>query len=109
MSSTVQRTQIVRQFKAGQWHEVEIPRQPDIHEIRENLSYRGGEDKSFRWRGEILAYGHWDAEEKVYSVRNPLFSGMLFPSWEKAFEYIDSEKHAIMDELLKLQPAEEDE
>lgn len=81
---------------------------PTINEIRENLSYRGSDDQSFRWRGEILAYGQWDPKEKVYSLSNQVFSGMQFPTWQEAFDFLDGEKEAIATELEKLAVIEED-
>ena len=82
---------------------------PTIEELREKLSYRGSEDQSFRWRGEILAYGKYDSKEKVYSLSNPVFSGMQFPTWQNAFDFLDAEKEAILTELEKLTMNEEDE
>jgi len=82
---------------------------PTIEEIRESLSYRGSEDQSFRWRGEILAYGEYDHTEKVYSLSNPVFSGMQFPTWQKAFDFLDAEKEAIVMELNKLIEIEEED
>ena len=82
---------------------------PTLNELREKLSYRGSEDQSFRWRGEILAYGKYDPKEKVYSLSNPVFSGMQFPTWQKAFDFLDGEKEAIATELEKLTAIEEDE
>ena len=75
---------------------------PTIEELREKLSYRGSEDQSFRWRGWILAYGAYDPKEKVYSLSNPVFSGMQFPTWQEAFDFLDTEKEAVATELEKL-------
>ena len=52
-----------KKIVGGRVVEEKVVKLPTINEIRENLSYRGSEDQSFRWRGEILAYGKWDAEE----------------------------------------------
>ena len=82
---------------------------PTLEQLREKLSYRGSEDQSFRWRGEILAYGKYDPKEKVYSLSNPVFSGMQFPTWQNAFDFLDAEKEAILTELEKLTMNEEDE
>ena len=82
---------------------------PTIEELREKLSYRGSEDQSFRWRGWILAYGAYDPKEKVYSLSNPVFSGMQFPTWQNAFDFLDAEKEAILTELEKLAIIEEEE
>ena len=98
-----------RKIVGGRVVEEKVVRLPTLDEIRENLSYRGSEDQSFRWRGEILAYGEWDAEEKVYSLSNPVFSGMQFPTWQKAFDFLNTEKEAIATELEKLTVIEEDE
>ena len=91
-----------RKIVGGRVVEEKVVQLPTIEELREKLSYRGSEDQSFRWRGEILAYGEWDTEEKVYSLSNPVFSGMQFPTWQKAFDFIDAEKEAIATELEKL-------
>ena len=82
---------------------------PTLNELREKLSYRGSEDQSFRWRGEILAYGKYDPKEKVYSLSNPVFSGMQFPTWQKAFDFLNAEKEAIAMELNKLIEIEEED
>ena len=87
----------------------EVTLLPTLTELREKLSYRGSEDQSFRWRGEILAYGKYDPKEKVYSLSNQVFSGMQFPTWQKAFDFLDAEKEAIATELEKLTVIEEDE
>jgi len=87
----------------------EVTQLPTLDEIREKLSYRGSEDQSFRWRGEILAYGKYDPKEKVYSLSNPVFSGMQFPTWQKAFDFLDGEKEAIATELEKLTAIEAEE
>ena len=101
--------QVVKKIVGGRVVEDEIQRLPTIEEIREKLSYRGSEDQSFRWRGEILAYGEWNTEEKVYSLSNQIFSGMQFPTWQEAFDFLDGEKEAILTELEKLAVIEEDE
>ncbi len=101
--------QVVKKIVGGRVVEDEIRRLPTIAEIREKLSYRGSEDQSFRWRGGILAYGQWDPEEKVYSLSNPVFSRMQFPTWQEAFDFLDGEKEAIATELEKLEVIEEDE
>ena len=100
---------VVKKLQGGRVVETEIRRLPTIDELRENLSYRGSEDQSFRWRGEILAYGKWDPTEKVYSLSNPVFSGMQFPTWQNAFDFLDTEKESILTELEKLAIVEEDE
>ena len=100
---------VVKKIQGGQVVENEIRRLPTIEELRETLSYRGSEDQSFRWRGGILAYGNWDSEEKVYSLSNPVFSGMQFPTWQKAFDFLDTEKEAIATELNKLIEIEEED
>jgi len=82
---------------------------PTLEQLREKLSYRGSEDQSFRWRGEILAYGAYDPKEKIYSLSNQVFSGMQFPTWQNAFDFLDAEKEAILTELEKLTMDEEDE
>jgi|TARA_B100000315_G_scaffold216965_1_gene217237 hypothetical protein len=97
-----------RKIVGGRVVEEKVVQLPTIEELREKLSYRGSEDQSFRWRGEILAYGEWDANEKVYSLSNPVFSGMQFPTWQKAFDFLDGEKEAILLELEKLAIIEED-
>ena len=86
-----------------------VTRLPTLDELRENLSYRGSEDQSFRWRGEILAYGEYDSKEKVYSLSNLVFSGMQFPTWQKAFDFLNAEKEAILTELEKLTVIEEED
>ena len=101
--------QVVKKIQGGRVVENEIRRLPTIDEIREKLSYRGSEDQSFRWRGEILAYGEWNTEEKVYSLSNQVFSGMQFPTWQEAFDFLDGEKEEILTELEKLIVIEEDE
>ena len=98
-----------RKIVGGRVVEEKVVQLPTIEEIRENLSYRGNEDKSFRWRGETLAYGEYDHAEKVYSISNPVFSGMQFPTWREAFDFIDAEKEAIATELEKLTVLEEAE
>ena len=101
--------QVVKKIVGGRVVEDEIQRLPTIEEIREKLSYRGSEDQSFRWRGEILAYGEWNIEEKVYSLSNQIFSGMQFPTWQKAFDFLDGEKDAILKELEKLAVIDEED
>ena len=98
-----------RKIVGGRVVEEKVVQLPTITELRENLSYRGSEDQSFRWRGEILAYGEWDLKEKVYSLSNPVFSGMQFPTWQEAFDFLDTEKEAILTELEKLAVIENDE
>ena len=98
-----------RKIVGGRVIEEKVMQLPTIEELREKLSYRGNEDQSFRWRGEILAYGEWDLKEKVYSLSNPVFSGMQFPTWQNAFDFLDAEKEAILTELEKLTMNEEDE
>ena len=98
-----------RKIVGGRVVEEKVVQLPTIDELREKLSYRGSEDQSFRWRGEILAYGKYDPKEKVYSLSNPVFSGMQFPTWQKAFDFLDGEKEAILLELEKLTVIEEDE
>ena len=98
-----------RKIVGGRVVEEKIVQLPTIEELRENLSYRGSEDQSFRWRGEILAYGKWDLKEKIYSLSNPVFSGMQFPTWQEAFDFLDTEKEAILTELEKLTVIEEEE
>ena len=98
-----------RKIVGGRVVEEKVVQLPTIEELREKLSYRGGEDQSFRWRGEILAYGEYDLKEKVYSLSNPVFSGMQFPTWQEAFDFLDTEKEAIAMELEKLAVIEEDE
>jgi|TARA_B100002003_G_scaffold218910_1_gene220209 hypothetical protein len=98
-----------RKIVGGRVVEEKVVQLPTIDELREKLSYRGSEDQSFRWRGEILAYGKYDPKEKVYSLSNPVFSGMQFPTWQKAFDFLDGEKEVIATELEKLTAIEEDE
>ena len=98
-----------RKIVGGRVVEEKVVQLPTIEELRETLSYRGGEDQSFRWRGEILAYGEYDLKEKVYSLSNPVFSGMQFPTWQEAFDFLDTEKESILTELEKLAVIEEDE
>ena len=102
-------SKIVKKIEGGVVKEEHVMQLPTIEEIREKLSYRGSEDQSFRWRGEILAYGKYDPKEKVYSLSNPVFSGMQFPTWQEAFNFLDAEKEAITTELEKLTVIEEDE
>ena len=108
-SSTGLGISMSRKIVGGRVVEEKIVQLPTIEELRENLSYRGSEDQSFRWRGEILAYGKWDLKEKVYSLSNPVFSGMQFPTWKEAFDFLDAEKEAILTELEKLAIIEEEE
>ena len=98
-----------RKIVGGRVVEEKVVQLPTLNELREKLSYRGSEDQSFRWRGEILAYGKYDPKEKVYSLSNPVFSGMQFPTWQKAFDFLDGEKEVIATELEKLTAIEEDE
>ena len=98
-----------RKIVGGRVVEEKVVQLPTLNELREKLSYRGSEDQSFRWRGEILAYGKWDLKEKVYSLSNPVFSGMQFPTWQEAFDFLNTEKEAIATELEKLTMNEEDE
>ncbi len=98
-----------RKIVGGRVVEEKVVQLPTLDEIREKLSYRGSEDQSFRWRGVILAYGEWDTKEKVYSLSNPVFSGMQFPTWQNAFDFLNTEKEAIATELEKLTVIEEDE
>ena len=98
-----------RKIVGGRVVEEKVVQLPTIEELRETLSYRGGEDQSFRWRGEILAYGEYDLKEKVYSLSNPVFSGMQFPTWQEAFDFLDTEKESILTELEQLAVIEEDE
>ena len=98
-----------RKIQGGRVVEEKVVQLPTIEEIREKLSYRGDEDQSFRWRGEVLAYGQWDPEEKVYALSNSVFSGMQFPTWQNAFDFLDGEKDAILIELEKLAIIKEDE
>ena len=102
-------SKIVKKIEGGVVKEEQVTLLPTIEELREKLSYRGSEDQSFRWRGEILAYGEYDSKEKVYSLSNQVFSGMQFPTWQKAFDFLDGEKEAILTELEKLTVIEEDE
>jgi hypothetical protein len=97
-----------RKIVGGRVVEEKVVQLPTLNELREKLSYRGSEDQSFRWRGEILAYGKYDPKEKVYSLSNQVFSGMQFPTWQKAFDFLDGEKEAIATELEKLTAIEED-
>ena len=101
-------TKIVKKIEGGMVKEEHVTQLPTIEQIREKLSYRG-EENSFWWRGNVLAEGKWDPVEKVYSLRNPVFSGMQFPTWKKAFDFLDAEKDAILTELEKLTVIEEDE
>ena len=96
-------------IKGGMVKEELVTLLPTLDELREKLSYRGSEDQSFRWRGEILAYGAYDPKEKVYSLSNPVFSGMQFPTWQNAFDFLDAEKEAILTELERLVVITEDE
>lgn len=98
-----------RKIVGGRVVEEKVVQLPTLNELREKLSYRGSEDQSFRWRGEILAYGKYDPKEKVYSLSNPVFSGMQFPTWKEAFDFLDAEKEAILTELEKLAIIEEEE
>lgn len=100
---------VVKKLQGGRVVETEVHRLPTLEELREKLSYRGSEDQSFRWRGWILAYGAYDPKEKVYSLSNPVFSGMQFPTWQEAFDFLDTEKEAILTELEKLTVIEEEE
>jgi hypothetical protein len=99
----------VTKISGGQVVTESIPRLPTIQELREELSYRGSEDNSFRFRGDIIAIGQWDSVEKVYSLSNPILTGMQFPTWLDAFNYLDEEKEAIYAELETLKVAEEED
>ena len=97
-----------RKIVGGRVVEEKVVQLPTIEEIREKLSYRG-DGNSFWWRGSMLAEGKWDPTEKVYSLRNPVFDGMLFPTWQKAFDFLNAEKEAIAMELNKLIEIEEED
>jgi hypothetical protein len=89
---------------------------PTIKELRETLSYRGSEDQSFRWRGQVLAYGNWDPKEKQYVLDHPLNVikdlktwDVNFPTWLEAYNYLDKEKEEILAEILTLVEFEEED
>ena len=76
-------------------------RLPTIEEIREKLSFRG-EEKEFWWRGGLLATGEWNSKTKVYTLSNQVFDEMEFPTWQKAFDFLDAEKPEIAMQLEAL-------
>jgi|TARA_Y100000310_G_scaffold311560_1_gene357954 hypothetical protein len=105
-----------RKIAGGRVVDEEVVQLPTIKELRETLSYRGSEDQSFRWRGQVLAYGKYDSKEKQYVLDHPLNVikdlktwDVNFPTWLEAYNYLDKEKEEILAGILTLIEIEEDE
>lgn len=107
---------VIKKIEGGVVKEEIVSSLPTIEELRETLSYRGSEDQSFRWRGQVLAYGKWDPKEKQYVLDHPLNVikdlktwDVNFPTWVEAYKYLDEEKEEILAGILTLIEIEEDE
>ena len=107
---------VVKKIEGGIVKEEIVSRLPTIEELRETLSYRGSEDQSFRWRGQVLAYGKYDSKEKQYILDHPLNVikdlktwEVNFPTWIEAYNYLNKEKEEILEGILTLIEIEEDE
>jgi len=109
-------TKIVKKIEGGMVKEERITQLPTIKDLREKLSYRGSDDQSFRWRGQVLAYGKYDSKEKQYVLDHPLNVikdlkswDVYFPSWQLAFDYLDSQKEEMLADILTLIEIEEED
>ena len=107
---------VVKKIEGGVVKEEIVSTLPTIKELRETLSFRGSEDQSFRWRGQVLAYGKYDSKEKQYVLDHPLnvlkdFKtwDVNFPTWLDAYNYLDKEKEEILAEILTLVEFEEED
>ena len=87
-----------RRIRGGRVTEEKVVVLPTIEEIREKLAFRG-EAKEFWWRGGLLASGAWNSKTKVYTLSNLVFDEMEFPSWQKAFDFLDAEKSELATQL----------
>jgi len=97
-----------RKIRGGTVVEEKVVVLPTIEEIREKLSFKG-EEKEFWWRGGLLASGTWNSKTKVYTLSNQVFDEMEFPTWQKAFDFLDAEKSGIAMQLEALTTFDEDE
>ena len=105
-----------RKIAGGRVVDEKVAQLPTIKELRETLSYRGSDDQSFRWRGQVLAYGKYDSKEKQYVLDHPLNVikdlktwDVNFPTWLEAYNYLDKEKEEILAGILTLVEFEEED